>query len=541
MKNRRFRLRIIIPAFPNFNIYTMVASRTTSVGPVYVGTAAAKLDLWDVEIIDENNCHGRLYPKDKDNRLDHEKLQQERPADVIGFYGSISSTIPRLFQLAGFYKSKGVKTVAGGKHVENLPLEALRNGVDVVVFKEGEETIKELLLAWQNDTTMENVKGIAFLKNNELVRTTDRPLIHNFDTEIYPDFSLLYYAKMKIYPINRTRGCNSNCEFCAVKDKARSCTPQKMFNNVVHLVETMGARNFFETSDHFAANREDAIEFCKLIASYQKHKRVKLSFTVQTRITDARYPELLQAMKDANIELVCVGYESPIDSELKNMQKGYRSKDLINWTKTFHKYRFFIHGMFIFGYPDKKASNNEISLDEKVNSFQKFIKKAKVDTIQVLLAIPLPGTGLYKRLEQEGRLFSLDKIGWEYYDGQYPLFQPDHGVTPEELQKAVRKIVFPFYSFLNIFKIIIILLFLFPGLIFFLSFTLITGKTKYFFNAFNIWRRKLFSKHLLKFGGYLIIKNWVKKNKEGVFQYKLHAAKQSKTIKKRNVALTYSA
>ena len=99
-QNRRLRLRIIIPVFPNLNIYSFMASTTTSVGPVYVGTAASKLDLWDVEIIDENNCHGKFFPRDKNKRLDHIKLQQERPADVVGFYGSISSTIPRLFQLA---------------------------------------------------------------------------------------------------------------------------------------------------------------------------------------------------------------------------------------------------------------------------------------------------------------------------------------------------------------------------------------------------------------------------------------------------------
>jgi len=85
------------------------------------------------------------------------------------------------------------------------------------------------------------------------------------------------------------------------------------------------------------------------------------------------------------------------------------SKDLINRTKIFHKFHFFIHSMCIFGYPNKKTLKNEITLNEKVNIFRKFIKNTKVDTIQVLLPIPLPGTGLYRRLEQEGRLFFFRK------------------------------------------------------------------------------------------------------------------------------------
>ena len=49
----------------------------------------------------------------------------------------------------------GIKTVAGGKHVENLPKEALANNIDVVVFREGEITIKELLLTWQKSHSLD--------------------------------------------------------------------------------------------------------------------------------------------------------------------------------------------------------------------------------------------------------------------------------------------------------------------------------------------------------------------------------------------------
>ena len=127
INKNRYLFRIIIPIFPNFNIYTFAANKTTSVGPIYVATSASKLESWDVEVIDENNCHGKFFPRNKNNRLDHIALQKERPADVVGFYGSISSTIPRLYELAKLYKTLGAKTVAGGKHVENLPEEALAN------------------------------------------------------------------------------------------------------------------------------------------------------------------------------------------------------------------------------------------------------------------------------------------------------------------------------------------------------------------------------------------------------------------------------
>lgn len=525
INKNRFLFRLIVPIFPNFNIYTFAASKTTSVGPIYVATSASKLQSWDVEVIDENNCHGKFFPRDKDNHLDHIALQKERPADVVGFYGSISSTVPRLYELAKLYKELGVKTVAGGKHVENLPEEALSNHIDVVAFREGEITIKELLTAWEKDHPLDEIEGIAFLKDNQIIKTPDRPLIENFDNLPYPNFSLLRYAKIHYYPINRTRGCNSKCEFCAVKDKARCSTPQRMFNQVKYLAEKHKARHFFEASDHFAANREEAIEFCRLLAEYQKKMKLKFKFTIQTRITDARYPELLQAMKEANVDTVCIGFESPIDQELLAMKKGYKSNDLLKWTEEFHKYGFFIHGMFIFGYPKNEQNQLQISLREKMNYFEHFIKKAKIDTVQILITIPLPGTELRKRLEEQNRLYPLSQIGWEYYDGQFPLFEPDDNVSPEELQKAMLTLMKKYYSFNNFLRIVNHIMFHFPAIVFFSVITLALGRVRYIVSAFNIWYKNFFRNYLLRFGGYIVCKNWIKNFKKSFFLHKLEKAK----------------
>lgn len=525
INKKRFRFRMIIPAFPNFNIYSFTASTTTSVGPIYVATSANKLKNWDVEVIDENNCHGKFFKRDKNGIIDHIELQKERPADVVGFYGSISSSIPRLYEVASLYKRIGVITIAGGKHIENMPEEALNNGIDIVVFKEGEETIKELLTAIENNLDFDNVKGIAFLKDHEFIKTKERELIENLDTLPYPDFNLMRYERMHFYPVNRIRGCNSNCEFCAVKDRARSSSPEYMLNQIKYLVETRGAKYFFEASDHFAANKKEAIEFCKLLASYQKKINKRLVFTVQTRITDAKSPELLEAMREANIDTVCIGYESPIDEELISMRKGYLSKDLIEWTNTFHKYGFFIHGMFIFGYPKDNPNLPYISLEERIKRFSDFIEKAKIDTIQVLNTIPLPGTELRKRLEDENRIFPLNKINWQYYDGQYPLFTPDDGIKATQVQNAIIKIMKKFYGFKNIIKVIIHLVVHFPIIILPASLTVISGSIKPLIEAFHFWHKNFFRNYSLRSGGYIVAKKWLKNFKKENFVLKLENIK----------------
>ncbi|RLC33992.1 MAG: hypothetical protein DRZ76_03525, partial [Candidatus Nealsonbacteria bacterium] len=136
---KRYRFRIVIPAYPAFNIYSGIAGTTTALGPVCVASAVNKMERWDVEVIDENNL-GKFGPRSESVGADHELLQRQRPADVVGLYGGLTSTIPRLYQIADFYKSLGVVTIAGGQHfVEETIPEALSAGIDYVVLGEGEE------------------------------------------------------------------------------------------------------------------------------------------------------------------------------------------------------------------------------------------------------------------------------------------------------------------------------------------------------------------------------------------------------------------
>lgn len=508
---------MILPAYASYNIYTRIARTTTSLGPVLVATEANKLVDWDVEIIDENNCRDRFCPKSEDGFPDHRKLQEERPADVVGFYGSLSCVIPRLYHLASLYQSMGARTVAGGKHVENLPEEALDHHLDAVVIGEGENTIRELLLVWQTGLPPDNVSGIVFRKAGKTVRTSPRLLITDFETHPMPDFGLVRYAKLSLYPVGRTRGCNMNCEFCVVKDTARCLKPQQVVEQIAHLVEHRGAKKFFEVSDHFAANPEEAITFCRLLKQYQEKHNIRISMTVQIRINDARNTRLLKAMKEAGINDMAIGYESPIDEELKAMRKGYLSKDMIAWTKVYRDHGFFVHGMFIFGYPAKESRKYGLELEEQVKRFRHFIKKAKIDTIQVLLTIPLPGSELRKRLESEGRIFPLDQIGWEYYDGLYPLFIPDGNLTPGDVQEAMTRIMKKTYSFWRLPEIIVNILFHFPRIVFISSLTIFSFRVRYISRSFKRWKKRYFRNSAVRFGGYIILKNWIKNFKKDKF------------------------
>ena len=509
----RHRLRIVIPAYPAFNIYSYIAKQTTALGPVSVASVVNEMPGWDVEVIDENNLR-RYGPKSDSGGADHEFLQRQRPADVVGLYGGLTSTIPRLYKIACFYKEKGILTIAGGQHfIEDNIAEALNSGIDYVVIGEGEETIKELIEAFEGKHKVNAVKGIAYLDHNQAIATSKREPLLDFDKLPLPDFSLVRYAKISIYPVERIRGCGMDCEFCTVKGKPRCASPERLMERISFLLETKDARDFFIVDDLFGQERDETIRFCGMLRDYQKSIRIRLNTTVQIRLDKAKDPELLLAMRQAGINTVAIGFESPIEEELKAMNKHIRPQDMIDLAKIYHKFGFLIHGMFIFGYPLKDV-DFKMTAAERIKRFRNFIRKAKIDTVQVLLAGPLPGTELRRRLQKQNRVYAKQDVGWEYYDGNFPLFEPDSPITAEEMQASVRKIMGKFYQFRYMF-LVGLHIFTFPAIIFFLH-DIESGWRKWY----RHWRN-----NLARFGGWIVIRGWTSAFQKDKFPQKLKNAK----------------
>jgi radical SAM superfamily enzyme YgiQ (UPF0313 family) len=468
-----------------------------------------------VEVIDENN-YRRSAPRTGLGLPNHETLQKVRPADMVGFYGGLSSTILRVYELAGFYRERGVATIAGGQHFmeENIS-EALLNGIDAVVLGEGEETIKELLYAFEGRIPRDTIRGIAYLDNNQVVQTEAREPLTHFDQLPLPDFSLVRCAKIRIFPVGRVRGCGMDCEFCTVKGKPRYATPERLMAQICYLYETFGARHFFIVDDLFGQDRLETLRLCHLLHDYQIGIKKRFELTVQIRLDKGKDLEMLRAMRDAGVIVVAIGFESPIPQELGAMHKHLKPEDMIALSRVFYQAGFLIHGMFIFGYPLENDASIRIPARERVRHYRRFIKKAKIDTIQVLLPVPLPGTKFTQRLKQENRIFSPRSIGWEYYDGNFPLFVPDDPMTPEEMHQSIQMIMGRFYRFRHMFHVGLNILSLPVVLLYFHNIK------RGWWQWYRGWRNSL-----KRFGGWLIIRGWLAKFRQDNFSDKLSEAKR---------------
>jgi len=513
-KHRLFRM--IVPGYPRFNIYSSIAQYTTALGPIMVATMISRIPGWNVEVIDENN-YFKHAPHTDDGRPDHEELQRRHPADIIGIYGGLSSTVPRIYAIADFYHTQGIPVIAGGQHfVGDNIREGLDHHIDYLIMGEGEDAIGELLEKLTCQEVPDRVAGLAFYRDGQLVQTPARPEIDDLERLPLPDFSLLRLARMILYPVGWARGCCMHCEFCTVKGNVRCPAPDYVYEQIVSLFERMRAKTFFIVDDLFGQHRKDALILCQRLAEYQDRMHVHFFITVQIRLDRATDTELLTAMRRAGVRMVAIGYESPIPEELLAMNKKLKPEDMIDFTKRYHQAGFIVHGMFIFGYPHQVGQAFEMPVNERIKAFRRFIRKARIDTIQILLPVPLPGTEMTQRLSDTGRIFSRKVIDWEYYDGNFPLFIPDAPLTAEDLRLAQKKLMGGFYRFDYIFFIVMNIL-LFPAIIC-ASFSIGKG-----------WRRWYQSFHCntWRFIGWNIFRKWSNRRRQNEFDVRLGQAQQS--------------
>jgi len=511
---RRALLRMVCPAYPAFNVYSRPARVMTALGPICVATAVHEIPGWDVEVIDENNY--RRGPRGPDGLVDHAALQQARPADVVGLYGGLTSTAPRLYDVARLYGRLGVPTIAGGQHFVGDNIEqALESGVDVVVRGEGEQAIGELLTCVRAGDDLAAVRGIAFRRDGRVVRTPDRTVLTDFDALPIPDFSVLRHARLSVYPISAVRGCGMDCEFCTVKGRARRATPERVMEQFASVHEKWRGKTFFLVDDLFGQHREETLRLCRMLRDYQARVRSRFYIIVQIRLDKARDAELLEAMRQAGVRNLAIGFESPIAEELRAMSKRLEPSEMIALARTYRRAGFHVHGMFIFGYPMRPGQSFHMPADERVRRFRRFIRRAKLDTVQVLLPVPLPGTEMTRRLREQGRVFCPDVIGLEYYDGNFPLFQPDEPMTPEEMQRAVHRIMGRFYRPRRMLSVVLSIL-SFPALVFWLH------RIR---SGWRRWRRR-WGNSLYRTGGWLTLRRWTNAFRKDSFLAKLDEAKR---------------
>ena len=334
---------------------------------------------WQMEPLPAAAIAG-LTPKDIELRFHDDRMElipYDEPTDAVAL--SVETyTARRAYQIASEYRRRGVPVMMGGFHPTLLPAEAERFA-EAIVIGEAEGIWPQVIDDLRHGTLRKRYQA-EHQASLEQIR---------LDRSIYGNKRYLPLGL-----VETGRGCRFPCEFCAIQSFFHRTHRSRPVDAVIAELRSLQDRSklFFFVDDNFAGD----IDRCKeLLGAMQG---LKIRWVTQMSINAAHDEELLALLARSGCKGVLIGFESLDQENLKAMGKGFNRMRggyqvaLANLRR--HGIR--VYGTFIFGYdrdtPDSFNQAVDFALEQRL-----YIAAFNHIT-------PFPGTPLYARLQQEGRL-----------------------------------------------------------------------------------------------------------------------------------------
>ena len=368
------RVLLIYPEFPDtfwsFKHALKFISRKASGPPLGLLTVAAMVPKeWELRLVDLAAMS-----------LTDEDLEWAEYAFISAMIiqrDSVEQVIARC-------KQAGVTTVAGGPLFTHEH-EAFPD-VDHFVLNEAEITLPRFLADLE--------AGIP----GRLYTSTEFP---DLETTPTPRWDLLDFKHYASINIQYSRGCPFNCEFCDVTalfgHKPRTKSVTQIITELQSVYDAGWSGSIFFVDDNFIGNKKKLKqEVLPAIIEWRKDKK-SISFMTEVSINIADDEELLGLMVAAGFNSVFVGIETPNEESLTECGKAQnRGRDLVENVRRIQQRGLQVAGGFIIGFDSDPLSIFEQQIQ--------FIQKSGIVTAMVGLLQAPPGTQLYERLKQEGRL-----------------------------------------------------------------------------------------------------------------------------------------
>ena len=209
------------------------------------------------------------------------------------------------------------------------------------------------------------------------------------------------YAAMSI---QFSRGCPFNCDFCNITallgHRVRIKSAAQIIGELDSLYQLGWRGQVFFVDDNFIGNKKYLLaELLPALIEWQKDKK-HIRFNTESSVNLADNELLMEMMVAAGFDSVFIGIETPAEAGLAECNKKQnKNRDLVESVKRMQRAGLQVQGGFIVGFDSDTPSIFQRQID--------FIQKSGIVTAMVGLLNAPPGTRLYNRLKQEGRLTGL--------------------------------------------------------------------------------------------------------------------------------------
>jgi radical SAM superfamily enzyme YgiQ (UPF0313 family) len=253
-----------------------------------------------------------------------------------------------------------------------------------------------------------------------------------------PDWALADLDGYATMNVQFSRGCPFGCEFCNVTallgHRPRTKNAQQMIAELDGLYRLGWRGSVFFVDDNLIGNKKRLkTELLPALIEWRRGK-IGLSFNTEASINLADDEGLMQMMVEAGFDTVFIGIESPEEDSLVECNKKQNLKrDLIEDVKRIQRAGLQVQGGFIVGFDNDTSITFQRLVD--------FIQKSGIVTAMVGLLQAPPGTQLYERLKQAGRL--VERMSGDNVDGTTNILPV---MNLEALRNGYRSLMQQIYS-----------------------------------------------------------------------------------------------
>lgn len=322
-----------------------------------------------------------------------ELLAVKRP-DLVAI-SALTASIDEAYRLCDLLKTRGITTVLGGLHATACPEEAARHA-SIVAVGSGELVWRDIL------ADVECGQPRPIYRAARRIGGADWPV---------PRYDLLG-PDIPRFTLQTQRGCPLACDFCAASRLLGPFAekPAAAIERELAAICRLHPRPLVELADDntFAGGRDPGQLFATL-------RRANIRYFTEADWRIGRRGDVLAGLADSGCVQVLVGIESLVFRYPGMGGKRAELDAMLEAARCIQDAGVAVNGCFIVGADGETR--------DSIDRLTQFLLDCPLADVQVTLQTPFPGTALYVRLRDQGRL--LPDRAWSAYTLFDVTYQPD--------------------------------------------------------------------------------------------------------------------
>jgi radical SAM superfamily enzyme YgiQ (UPF0313 family) len=314
------------------------------------------------------------------------------------------------FKMIRLAKANGCTVIVSSSDATDRFEMYLNAGADFILLGEAEMTLLKLIDAVQKkEIDFFHIEGLAFLRNETVVKTTKRSVMKDLDELPFPAWDIvdmepyrqswMKHAGYFSMNVATTRGCPFKCNWCAKPiygNRYNIRSPQNVVNELIMLKAKFHFDHIWFCDDIFGLRPGWIKEFAGLI----EKEKLSFKFKMQGRVDLLLKEDNIKDLSRAGCDNIWMGAESGSQKILDAMDKGTTVQQIVEATRLLKKNKIKPSFFIQFGYPGETYDDIKKTIA--------MINKLLPYEIGISVSYPLPGTVFYENVKSQLK----EKTNW---------------------------------------------------------------------------------------------------------------------------------